>query len=223
MEWSGKNYIFFVFVLLGVEIWREFLRTSCVVLNKRHVFFCSSALDNQTGQRVAIKKISPFEHQTYCQRTLREIKILRRFKHENVSLLKDWAVLNYDDKKWLAIDWLKCHMHFTLIDNFIPFVSILPSSTHSWDCCVSLTLFQCFCLDHRHFGHHTSPNHWRHERCVSFRHLILPMFNIFLVTVLCLLCFFNANLEFPKIYKCHHLIWQVFFVFKSLFHSFFLH
>lgn len=52
-------------------------------------FFCSSALDNQTGQRVAIKKISPFEHQTYCQRTLREIKILRRFKHENVSLLKD--------------------------------------------------------------------------------------------------------------------------------------
>ena len=45
----------------------------------------SSALNNATGQRVAIKKISPFEHQTYCQRTLREIKILRRFKHENVS------------------------------------------------------------------------------------------------------------------------------------------
>lgn len=48
-------------------------------------FMHSSALDNATGQRVAIKKISPFEHQTYCQRTLREIKILRRFKHENVS------------------------------------------------------------------------------------------------------------------------------------------
>ena len=48
---------------------------------------CSSALDNATGQRVAIKKISPFEHQTYCQRTLREIKILRRFKHENVGNL----------------------------------------------------------------------------------------------------------------------------------------
>lgn len=50
------------------------------------LFFCpSSALDNVTGQRVAIKKISPFEHQTYCQRTLREIKILSRFRHENVS------------------------------------------------------------------------------------------------------------------------------------------
>lgn len=44
-----------------------------------------SALDNNTNGRVAIKKISPFEHQTYCQRTLREIKILSRFRHENVN------------------------------------------------------------------------------------------------------------------------------------------
>lgn len=43
-----------------------------------------SAFDNVTKEKVAIKKISPFEHQTYCQRTLREIKILTRFKHENV-------------------------------------------------------------------------------------------------------------------------------------------
>lgn len=39
--------------------------------------------------RVAIKKISPFEHQTYCQRTLREIKILLRFKHENIIGIND--------------------------------------------------------------------------------------------------------------------------------------
>lgn len=45
----------------------------------------SSAFDNLTVTRVAIKKISPFEHQTYCQRTLREIKILTGFRHENVS------------------------------------------------------------------------------------------------------------------------------------------
>merc|ERR1712137_605775 len=45
-----------------------------------------SAYDNLTKTKVAIKKISPFEHQTYCQRTLREIKILTRFKHENVSM-----------------------------------------------------------------------------------------------------------------------------------------
>lgn len=39
--------------------------------------------------RVAIKKISPFEHQTYCQRTLREIQILLRFHHENVIGIRD--------------------------------------------------------------------------------------------------------------------------------------
>ena len=43
-----------------------------------------SAVDVLTQERVAIKKICPFEHQTYCQRTLREIKILTRFRHENV-------------------------------------------------------------------------------------------------------------------------------------------
>ncbi|XP_022101090.1 mitogen-activated protein kinase 1-like [Acanthaster planci] len=48
-----------------------------------------SARDKQTGQAVAIKKISPFEHQTYCQRTLREIKILTRFKHENIINIQD--------------------------------------------------------------------------------------------------------------------------------------
>ena len=46
---------------------------------------CRSAYDHEIHTKVAIKKISPFEHQTYCQRTLREIKILTRFKHENVS------------------------------------------------------------------------------------------------------------------------------------------
>lgn len=45
----------------------------------------ASALDTYTKERVAIKKMAPFEHQTFCQRTLREIKILTRFKHENVS------------------------------------------------------------------------------------------------------------------------------------------
>ena len=48
-----------------------------------------SAYDNVTKHKVAIKKISPFEHQTYCQRTLREIKILTRFKHENIIDIRD--------------------------------------------------------------------------------------------------------------------------------------
>ncbi|XP_041348896.1 mitogen-activated protein kinase 1-like isoform X2 [Gigantopelta aegis] len=48
-----------------------------------------SAQDSETHTKVAIKKISPFEHQTYCQRTLREIKILTRFKHENIIDIRD--------------------------------------------------------------------------------------------------------------------------------------
>ena len=48
------------------------------------LFSLSSAMDHNLKMKVAIKKISPFEHQTYCQRTLREIKILFRFNHENV-------------------------------------------------------------------------------------------------------------------------------------------
>ncbi|XP_077728023.1 mitogen-activated protein kinase 3-like [Canis aureus] len=49
----------------------------------------SSADDHVRKVRVAIKKISPFEHQTYCQRTLREIQILLRFRHENVIGIRD--------------------------------------------------------------------------------------------------------------------------------------
>ncbi|XP_062237282.1 mitogen-activated protein kinase 1 [Platichthys flesus] len=48
-----------------------------------------AAHDRENKVRVAIKKISPFEHQTYCQRTLREIKILLRFKHENIIGIND--------------------------------------------------------------------------------------------------------------------------------------
>jgi len=49
-----------------------------------------SAKDTTNGNaQVAIKKISPFEHQTYCQRTLREIKILNGFNHENIINIQD--------------------------------------------------------------------------------------------------------------------------------------
>jgi mitogen-activated protein kinase 1/3 len=48
-----------------------------------------SAFDHTTQQRVAIKKITPFEHQCFCQRTLREIKILSRFRHENIINIQE--------------------------------------------------------------------------------------------------------------------------------------
>jgi len=49
-----------------------------------------SALDNVTGEKVAIKKINKaFEHLTDTKRTLREVKLLRHFNHENVIRIKD--------------------------------------------------------------------------------------------------------------------------------------
>lgn len=40
----------------------------------------SSAVHLASGTRVAIKRINPFAHDMFCQRTLREIKLLRHFR-----------------------------------------------------------------------------------------------------------------------------------------------
>nr|APS85776.1 extracellular regulated MAP kinase 1 [Paracyclopina nana] len=73
-----------------------------------------SAMDSVTKERVAIKKVSPFEHQTYCQRTLREVKILTRLKHENIIDLR--AILCEDrlDKLkdiYLVQTVMECDLH----------------------------------------------------------------------------------------------------------------
>jgi serine/threonine protein kinase len=49
-----------------------------------------SAKDTITGEPVAIKKIAGIiENVTDCKRTLREMKLLRHFRHENVIAIKD--------------------------------------------------------------------------------------------------------------------------------------
>ena len=49
----------------------------------------SSALHKPSGQQVAIKKITPFDHSMFCLRTLREMKLLRYFNHENIISILD--------------------------------------------------------------------------------------------------------------------------------------
>ncbi|MEQ2238974.1 Mitogen-activated protein kinase 7, partial [Ilyodon furcidens] len=50
----------------------------------------SSARRRDNGQQVAIKKISnAFEVVTNAKRTLRELKILKHFKHDNIIAIKD--------------------------------------------------------------------------------------------------------------------------------------
>jgi serine/threonine protein kinase len=50
----------------------------------------SSALNSETGEQVAVKKIgNAFDNKIDAKRTLREIKLLRHMDHENVSLTTD--------------------------------------------------------------------------------------------------------------------------------------
>lgn len=73
----------------GKSLCRSFWATS---LN-----YHSSALHKPSGQKVAIKKITPFDHSMFCLRTLREMKLLRYFNHENIiSILDIQKPRNYE-------------------------------------------------------------------------------------------------------------------------------
>ncbi|ODV63764.1 mitogen-activated protein kinase [Ascoidea rubescens DSM 1968] len=48
-----------------------------------------SAIHKPSGQKVAIKKIIPFERTMFCLRTLRELKLLKHFNHENIISILD--------------------------------------------------------------------------------------------------------------------------------------
>ncbi|ODV96607.1 hypothetical protein PACTADRAFT_48438 [Pachysolen tannophilus NRRL Y-2460] len=49
---------------------------------------CSS-IHKPSQQKVAIKKIVPFERSMFCLRTLRELKLLKHFNHENIISILD--------------------------------------------------------------------------------------------------------------------------------------
>ncbi|TID28610.1 hypothetical protein CANINC_002366 [Pichia inconspicua] len=48
-----------------------------------------SAIYKPTKHKVAIKKIQPFERTMFCLRTLRELKLLKHFNHENIISILD--------------------------------------------------------------------------------------------------------------------------------------
>ncbi|ODV64099.1 mitogen-activated protein kinase [Ascoidea rubescens DSM 1968] len=48
-----------------------------------------SAIHLPSNQKVAIKKILPFERPMFCLRTLRELKLLKHFNHENIISILD--------------------------------------------------------------------------------------------------------------------------------------
>lgn len=88
--------------------WKRSLRR-CHVINRifqsvQHpeicVFSHSSALNKETGAKVAIKKVPrAFNDAIDAKRILREIKLLKKFKHENVrhtgianACISDWLI-----------------------------------------------------------------------------------------------------------------------------------
>uniref|UniRef100_A0A9J2PPM4 Mitogen-activated protein kinase n=1 Tax=Ascaris lumbricoides TaxID=6252 RepID=A0A9J2PPM4_ASCLU len=94
-----------------------------------------SALDVETHERVAIKKISPFEHQTFCQRTLREIKILTRFKHENsgqmsLHYIPDRSALDVETHERVAIKKISPFEHQTFCQRTLREIKILTRFKH---------------------------------------------------------------------------------------------
>ena len=109
----------------------------------------SSAKDRDTGQEVAIKKISPFEHQTYCQRTLREIRILTRFQHENVrisyiSLSHSLSSISFSPSVFLSLIYLALPLSRTFSPSYLPrsLLSLSLSLSHlpcSPPLCLSLS------------------------------------------------------------------------------------
>jgi mitogen-activated protein kinase 1/3 len=63
---------------------------------------------------VAIKRITPFDHSMFCLRTLREIKLLRHFNHENIiSILDILQPANLEDFKevYLVQELMETDLH----------------------------------------------------------------------------------------------------------------
>ncbi|KKZ66188.1 mitogen-activated protein kinase [[Emmonsia] crescens] len=74
----------------------------------------SSALHKPSSQKVAIKKITPFDHSMFCLRTLREMKLLRYFNHENIiSILDIQKPRSYDSftEVYLIQELMETDMH----------------------------------------------------------------------------------------------------------------
>lgn len=73
-----------------------------------------SAIHQPSGTKVAIKRITPFDHAMFCTRTLREIKLLRHFRHENIIAILDIIrPQNYEDFKevYLIQELMETDLH----------------------------------------------------------------------------------------------------------------
>ncbi|KAF3853537.1 hypothetical protein F7725_014225 [Dissostichus mawsoni] len=87
-----------------------------------------------TGQQVAIKKISnAFEVLTNAKRTLRELKILKHFKHDNIIAIKDILQPNLPHSAfksvYVVLDLMESDLH-----QIITLARRSPQSTRATSC-----------------------------------------------------------------------------------------
>ena len=78
------------FAYLLLHCWNTLLTTGAAyqvvdVIGEGAYGVVVSATHRQTGTKVAIKKIAPFDHSMFALRTLRELKLLKYFAMEGVS------------------------------------------------------------------------------------------------------------------------------------------
>lgn len=86
----------------------------CTVQRFQTRQYLSSALHLPSQRKVAIKRITPFDHSMFCLRTLREIKLLRHFHHENIiSILDILRPPSLDDFKevYLVQELMETDLH----------------------------------------------------------------------------------------------------------------
>ncbi len=113
----------------------------------------SSAENNETTDKVAIKKISrAFEDTVDAKRILREIKLLQHFDHENVitivDLLPPASMTQFDDV-YIITDLMETDLHRIIYsqqpltdDHIQYFLYQVFSIIH---CCLDLHLSLSFC------------------------------------------------------------------------------
>ena len=72
-----------------------------------------SAKDGKTGSKVAVKKVTPLTNQTFCQRTLREIILLSRIKHDNIVILQNVIAGDEDPlaEVYLVLNLMETDLH----------------------------------------------------------------------------------------------------------------
>ena len=79
-----------------------------------------SAMDSKTNSKVAIKRIKPYAGDEWeARHTLREIRLMRHFNHENVLKLRDIMLpprgpLDQWNDVYLALELMDTDLHYVI-------------------------------------------------------------------------------------------------------------